>query len=271
MILKDLALELDRIFSIDLALDWDKVGLQIGNTGNEINNILLTVDVSRDVINEAIKKGSELIVSHHPLIFDPVETILSSNDTEKEILKLIENRIAVYIAHTNYDFMQGGLNDYLAEKIGLTKTEKIKTISRNWYKFVVFVPEEAAGLIRETICSHGGGKWRNYSCCTFTSSGKGTFTPMEGSDPYSGKVGKISHIDEVRIECIVDEADLEGLIAAVIKAHPYEEVAYDVYGTQNKFENGGMGRCGILEKPIPAEDFFKEIKEKLGIDGFKWI
>ncbi len=271
MILKELAFRLDRIFNIDLALDWDKVGLQIGNSGSNIEKVLLTVDVNRDVVNEAIEKGVDLIISHHPLIFNPVNTILSSNDTEKEILELVENKIAVYIAHTNYDLMDGGLADQLAEKIGLAETSKFGTVSRKWYKFVVFVPEEAEDKVRKAMCSHGGGKWHNYSGCTFSSRGKGTFTPMEGSDPHTGKVGKESFVDEVRIECIVDSVDLDGLIDAAIKAHPYEEAAYDVSRIRNRFEVGGMGRYGELEKPMTLEDFFRDIKERLGIDGFNWI
>ncbi len=271
MVLKELASLLDRIFNKDLALDWDKVGLQIGNVDSKVKKVLLTVDINREVVSEAIKQGSHLIIAHHPLIFGPVDTILSSNDTEKEILRLIENKTAVYIAHTNYDLMPGGLNDHLAEKIGLTRIRKMKKVSRNWYKFAVFVPGEAEEKIREAMCRNGGGKWRNYSGCTFSSGGKGTFIPMEGSDPYTGKVGKMSHVDEVRMECIVDEPNLEGLTTAVIKAHPYEEAAYDIYRIQNKFEDGGMGRCGRLKEPMPLKDFFKELKNRLGIDGFNWM
>ncbi|GAH90096.1 unnamed protein product, partial [marine sediment metagenome] len=215
--------------------------------------------------------NSNLILAYHPLIFNSLDTILSSKAGEKEILKLIENRIAVYCAHTNYDLMTGGLNDFVASTLDLTGTEIIEEQYEQWYKFVVFVPLEAEEKIRKVICQHGGGKWQNYTCCTFNIEGKGTFIPQEGSKPYIGEVGCVNYVDEVRIECIVNERNLSSLINATIKAHPYEEVAYDVYKIENKFKNAGIGRLGKLKEPESFKDFTRKIKDRLGIDGFKWL
>ncbi|HJX01694.1 MAG TPA: Nif3-like dinuclear metal center hexameric protein, partial [Candidatus Humimicrobiaceae bacterium] len=271
MILKDLALCLDRIFNRRIALDWDKTGLQIGDQEKDIKKILVTLDITADEADEAVRTNSDLILSHHPLIFNPLDTILSSKNIEKEILKLIKNDIAVYSAHTNYDMMAGGLNDFIAESLGLININIIEEANEQWYKFVVFVPEEAAGKIRDVICKYGGGKWQNYSCCTFNIEGKGTFIPHEGSKPYTGKVGKMNFVDEIRIECIVNEMDLGKLVDSVVKAHPYEEVAYDVYKIDNKFKAAGLGRLGEFKKPQTFKSFSQKIKRVLGIEVFKWM
>ncbi len=271
MILKDLALCLDRIFNRHIALDWDKTGLEIGDAQKDIKKILVTLDITGDEADEAVTTNSDLILCHHPLIFNPLSTILDSKTTEKEILKLIKNGIAVYAAHTNYDMMAGGLNDLIAGNLGLININIIEEANEQWYKFVVFVPKEAAGKIRDVICRYGGGKWQNYSCCTFNIEGKGTFIPYEGSKPYTGKVGRMNFVDEVRIECIVNGRDLWILVDAVVKAHPYEEVAYDVYKIENKFKAAGLGRLGEFEKPQTFKSFSQKIKRVLGIEVFRWM
>jgi dinuclear metal center YbgI/SA1388 family protein len=271
MILKDLALCLDRIFNKNIAFSWDKVGLQIGNLEKDIKKILVALDVTVEVADEAVRTKSDLVLTHHPLIHDPLDTILSSKTSEKQILKLIENGIAAYCAHTNYDAMAGGLNDLIASKLGLVNTEVIEDRYEQWYKFVVFVPAEADEEIRKVICRQGGGQWQNYSCCTFNTKGKGTFIPGEGSKPYTGRVGKMSYTDEVRIECIVREKDLDSLVDAVVRAHPYEEAAYDIYKIENKFKESGFGRLGELEKPQYFKNLAIKIKQALGIDYFAWM
>lgn len=271
MILKDLALCLDKIFNRHVALIWDKTGLQIGNLEKDIKKILVTLDITSDVADEAVSTNSGLILTHHPLIFNSLDTILSSRTGEKEILELVENGIAVYSAHTNYDLMTGGLNDFVAGILGFTNIEIIEERYEQWHKFVVFVPGEAAEEIRKIICQHGGGKWQNYSCCTFNVEGKGTFIPHKGSKPYTGKVGYMNYVDEVRIECIVNERELGSLIDAVVKAHPYEEVAYDVYKIENKFKGIGLGRWGELKKPQSFKSFAEKVKQELGIEVFSWM
>lgn len=271
MILKKLVSYLDRIFNRDLALSWDKAGLQIGNLDSDIKKILVTLNVIGDVVKEAVDMKTGLILSHHPLIFAPLETVVSSKAGEREILKLAENGIAVYCAHTNYDLMPGGLNDYTASILGLENTSVIEEESGKWYKFSVFVPPEAEEKVREAICRHGGGRWKNYSCCTFNTPGKGTFVPEEGSRPYKGKTGKLNFADEVRIECIVNEASLNDVVSAAVKAHPYEEVAYDVYRIENRFGDAGIGRLGELKSPESFTKFSERLKDRLKLDSLRWM
>ncbi len=271
MILKELVSYLDRIFNRDLALSWDKAGLQVGDLDSDIKKILITLNVLNDVVEEAVNMKTDLILTHHPLIFTPLETVLSFKAGERELLVLAENRIAIYCAHTNYDLMPKGLNDYAANIIGLENTRVIEEQAGKWYKFTVFVPLEAEDKVREAICRQGGGKLHNYSCCTFNTRGKGTFIPEEGSKPYKGKIGQLNCEDEVRIECIVSESSLNGVVSAAVKAHPYEVVAYDVYRIENKFGDAGIGRLGELKKYESFTDFTERIKKRLRLDNFRWM
>ena len=272
MILKDLALHLDKIFHKNLAYTWDKVGLQIGRSGTDIKKILITLDIDDEVIEEAVNTGSNLIISHHPLIFEPVENITgSSRGTSEKILKLIEKGIAVYTAHTNYDIMPGGLIDVLSEKLELDDLQYIKQENAQWYKFVIFVPRDSQDKVRKAICSQGGGEFKNYSCCTFNVAGKGTFLPGEGAEPYIGEKGNLNIVDEIRMECIVSEDNLEVMVKTAIEAHPYEEAAYDIYKIKNNFGGKGLGRYGKLRDPEIFKRYLKRLKQQLQVGVIGWM
>ena len=270
MILKDLVLHLDKLFNKNLAASWDKTGLQVGDLNNNIKQILITLDITGMVIEEAKSTDSNLILSHHPLIFNPITTLVNENIIGQKILNILENKIAVYINHTNYDLMFDGLNDYYTKKLDLTNVSIIESKYEQWYKFVIFVPVEAENKVRDAICRNGGGMWRNYSCCTFNIAGTGTFKPLEGSNPYTGEVGSINSVNEIRIECIVCESDLNNVIGAALTSHPYEEPAYDIYKIDNKFETAGIGRIGELKTPKKLFDLFEDIKVKMEVKNFRW-
>lgn len=271
MILKELSENLDKIFHKNLAYKWDNVGLQIGNTSRNIERIIVSLDINSDLLDEAIGLGADLIIAHHPLIFNPISSITNEDCLQNQILNFIENKIAIYVAHTNYDIMPGGLNDLVAEKLDLINIKIIEPQYEQWYKFVVFVPKEDEERIREVICKAGGGKWKNYSCCTFNIEGKGSFIPLNGAKPYIGEVGNISYVNEVRIECIVGESVLDKVVKSTVDAHPYEEVAYDIYKIENKLEVSGIGRYGEIKTPVYFIDFLEDIKNKLKIRNFKWL
>ncbi|MCJ7666421.1 MAG: Nif3-like dinuclear metal center hexameric protein, partial [Actinobacteria bacterium] len=272
MILKDLVLHLDKIFHKNLALTWDRVGLQVGRSEAEIKKIFITLDIDDEVIEEAVNTDSDLIISHHPLIFKPLENVTDSiKGAGGKVLKLIENSIAVYAAHTNYDIMSGGLIDILAEKLELEDVQYIKLEDSQWYKFVIFTPRDSQDKVRKAICSCGGGEFKNYSCCTFNTAGKGTFLPGEGSKPYIGEVGSPSIVDEIRIECIVSENNLEAMIKAAVEAHPYEEVAYDIYKIENNFGGTGLGRYGKLKDPEVFKRYLNKLKQELQVEAIGWL
>ena len=270
MTLKDLEKILDSIFEKNLALEGDRTGLQIGNLENDIMTVLITLDLTNKVLKEAIKEKAGLIISHHPLIFDPLYKIVNNSSIQASILKLIENNIAFYVAHTNLDAACDGLNQIIAEKIGLKNISILEQSGLQWYKFVVFVPQEAVSIIRDVISRNGGGSWGDYSSCTFNLEGTGTFKPLDGADPYIGEVGSLSFVDETRIECVVNENNLDSLVKEVICAHPYEEPAYDIYKIENNLTSAGLGRLGELENQVNFFDFLKKIKSELGLESLRW-
>jgi len=271
MLLEEIVKYLDNIFKNKLALAGDSVGLQIGRMSWDIKTILITLDVTEGVIDEAIENCADLILSHHPVILSPPATITDENLPGKKIIRLSENKVAVYVAHTNYDMSPDGLNYLLAENLELKNVSVIKPESQQWYKFVIFVPMEAEEKVREVICAGGGGNWKNYSCCTFNVEGKGTFKPLEGSNPYIGRVGDLNFAKEVRIECIVSEDNIATLIKAAVEAHPYEEPAYDIYRIENKFADYGIGRIGELETPGSFKSLLEKIKSAFNTVNFRWL
>ncbi|MBN2072679.1 MAG: Nif3-like dinuclear metal center hexameric protein [Actinobacteria bacterium] len=271
MILRNLITHLKKVFRESIALKWDRVGLQIGDLDSGIERIMVTLDIDDEVLEEAIRKKAHLIISHHPLIFDPINNLTDTGPVQKKVLRLVRENIAVYSAHTNYDIMPGGLNDLIVEKMGLKDNVPIDPASCSWCKFVVFVPPEAGEKVREAICGAGGGRYGKYDCCTFNLKGFGTFRPLEGASPHKGKIGNLSHAEEVRIECIVNPEDLQDLIDSVIKVHPYEEVAYDIYPLETKFEGTGTGRIGKVTGIMTVEEFLKNLKNLFGLDAVAWI
>jgi len=271
MKLKELTNILDGQFHKEYSLSWDNSGLLIGNLESEVKNIAVSLDVTTDVINEAVKSNVNLIFSHHPLIFFHIRNITSDNYPGQSVLNLTENKIALYCAHTNYDIMENGLNDYIVKLLGLENKKSIVSNSTKWFKFVTFAPLDYEEKIRNSMCLAGGGQWKDYSCCTFKTDGKGTFKPGESADPFIGERGSLNFVEEVKLECIVPSVKLAELISSVMKAHPYEEPAYDVYQLENKFEEGGIGRIGNLKNPLFLNDFFNYIKERLNLTNFRYI
>jgi len=270
MILKDLVDRLDSLFLKSRAMAWDNVGLLLGDLEKDVKNIHVSLDIGKNTLSEAEENRTDLIISHHPLIFAPLKKITSGDSKGKLVLNLLQKGIAVYAAHSNYDIDPHGLNGFFARRLNLKDIAPIQPFSERWYKFVIFVPPEAEEKVRQAICSEGGGKWRNYSCCTFNTKGVGTFFPIEGSKPYSGEVGKLSFADEVRVECIVSESILDSVVKKSVEAHPYEEAAYDVYPLENRFEDGGIGITGSLEAKMGLDEFLKTAASALGINNFRW-
>ncbi|MHB1377284.1 MAG: Nif3-like dinuclear metal center hexameric protein [Candidatus Humimicrobiaceae bacterium] len=271
MILKELVKIFDKEFHKDYSLNWDNSGLLIGDLKREIRKLIIALDANDAVISKAVKIKADLIFSHHPLILNPIKNITSDNPQSQAILKAAQNKIAVYCAHTNYDIMEGGLNDYIVRLLDLENIVCIIPNQIQWFKFVVYVPSGHEEKIRNAMCSAGGGQWKDYSCATFNTSGTGTFKPGSNSEPFIGEKGKLMFVDEVKIECIVREEILKSLIAYVLEVHPYEEPAYDIIPIENVFAEGGSGRVGSIKKSLKPNDFLQFVSKKLNISNFKYI
>ncbi len=249
-----------------LAEDWDSIGLQIGDPAQEVKKILVSLDMNMEVLEEALNLGANMLVVHHTPLFKPLKNLRTDLPLGRLIARMMENRISLYTAHTNLDSTWGGVNDVLAQKLRL---QNVEVLSSGWqqklFKLVVFVPLDYVEKVREAISSAGGGWIGNYSDCTFQLKGTGTFRPLSGTNPFIGEQGKLEYVEEIRLETIVPEEILSKVVKAMLKAHPYEEVAYDLYPLANFGKSAGLGRVGDLAAPLSLDEFIHFVKESLGI------
>jgi len=272
-----MAVKCQTIFNIieemapkSLAEDWDNVGLQLGDPRSEVDLVLIALDVNASVLEEAGEKGAGLIISHHPLLHRSLKNVRLDLPQGKLIAGLLRQNITVYSAHTNLDNAAGGVNRTLADLLNLKNTEVLKPVGfRHYYKLIVFVPEGYQDVVRDAVCKAGAGWIGNYSDCTFQARGTGTFRPREGTDPFIGKQGQLEKADEVRLETIIPEECVKSAVRAMSKAHPYEEVAYDLYKLENKGLPYGTGLVGGLEKPVAFIEFVKMVKERLRLENLR--
>ncbi len=254
-----------------LAMEGDKIGLQIGRLNQKVERIMIALDVLDNVIDEAIEKNVQLIIAHHPIIYRPLKNLLTDTTQGKMIQKLLKHDIAVYAAHTNLDVARDGVNDLLAEALGLENAEVlVPTFDTKLKKLVVFVPASHEEEIRQVLGNAGAGFIGNYSHCSFSANGTGRFLPGDNTNPFVGKAGKLEEVEEVRLETIVPEPLLKKTIMAMIKAHPYEEVAYDVYPLENKGETLGLGRIGYVNEMTLGE-FAEKVKIALEVPHLRVV
>ncbi|SKC79456.1 Nif3-like dinuclear metal center hexameric protein [Maledivibacter halophilus] len=263
---------MERIAPTYLAEEWDNVGLQVGNKDREIEKIMVCLELNSSIIDEAIKKDIDMIITHHPLIFKPLKRLVTSDPIVGIINKLIKNDINLYCAHTNFDISNGGTSDYLAKLLNLNNITPLSiTHNRKYYKLVVFVPEEDTDDLRNAISAAGAGYIGNYSHCTYQAKGTGTFKPLPGAKPYIGSINELERVNEFRLEAIVAADKLDNVIRAMKNSHPYEEVAYDIIPLENMIEAMGFGRIGCLEEPKKLMELAVEIKNKLKAENVRLI
>ncbi|MBM6829896.1 Nif3-like dinuclear metal center hexameric protein [Anaerotignum lactatifermentans] len=268
---KDIMAVMEGIAPGKLAEGWDRPGLAVGRPEREVKKILVALDVTKEVIAEAIEAQAELIVTHHPmLLFQKFDSITPETPVGEKILTLAEHKIAAFSAHTNLDVAKGGTNDVLAELIGLEQVEILEeTWAEELKKIVVYVPLSHGDAVREAMCQAGAGHIGNYACCTFGAKGEGTFLPLEGTHPYLGEEGKLERAEEIRLETIVPASKTARVVEAMLAAHPYEEVAFDIYAVEQKGQREGIGRMGELPEAMEFAAFAKLLKEKLGLDSIR--
>ncbi|NOY37183.1 MAG: Nif3-like dinuclear metal center hexameric protein [Chlorobi bacterium] len=261
MKLADVVGELNRFAPPAYQEDYDNSGLIVGDPAMEVSGILLSTDTTEAVVHEAIGKGANLIVSHHPLIFQGLKKITGRNYVERTVLLAIRNGIALYAGHTNFDSIYGGVNHQIAEKLGLTKTSILVPKTGALKKLVTFVPQSHADVVRMAIFNAGAGSIGAYDQCSYNVSGRGSFRGGEQTHPFTGSPGKLHFEEEIRIETIFPDLYREQIIQALLEAHPYEEAAYDIYPLENSYPKIGMGLTGYLEKPVNEETFLKDLKK----------
>ncbi|MDG5786566.1 Nif3-like dinuclear metal center hexameric protein [Evansella sp. AB-P1] len=254
------------------AVEGDKIGLQIGTLNKKVKKVMIALDVLETVVDEAIEEGVDLIIAHHPIIFRPIKALRTDKSYGRTIEKLIKNDIAVYAAHTNLDVTPGGVNDLMAEALGLENVEVlVETTEDPLKKVVVFVPEENANDVREALGRAGAGFIGNYSHCTFNTKGTGTFKPGEGTNPHIGEQGKMEYVNEVKVESVFPSSIEKKVIQAMKKAHPYEEMAYDIYNMAIEGQVFGLGRLGTLENEMNLKEFANHVKKAFDVGGVRVV
>ncbi len=270
MKIRDITTVLEKFAPPELQESYDNAGLIIGSPDTNVTGVLICLDISLAVIQEAKEKKCNLIISHHPPLFQAIKKINGKTLTEEIIIELIRANIAAYAVHTNLDNVQGGINEQLANLLALSNKSFIEPKPHLLKKLVTFCPTKEADKVRAAICKAGAGHIGNYDCCTFNINGQGTFRANENANPFVGKKN-ILHIEaEVRIETIFPAFLQQTIIESLLESHPYEEVAYDIYPLDNSGVLAGSGIIGTLPKDLSIIDFLKLLKKKLNSKGLRY-
>lgn len=269
---KDIIGVLEQEAPLRLQESYDNSGLQWGNPENFVQKVLVCLDFTPDALRDAVENQVHMVISHHPVLFKPMKSINTGIGKGAMLADCIRNNITVYSLHTNFDTADNGLNEYLAKTLGLQSLTGLKTHCRDeLYKLVVFVPEDSLEKVQKAVFGAGAGWIGNYSDCGFYTPGKGTFRPLEGTNPYIGQTGVFETVQEYRLETIVPRIRLKDVIKNMLEAHPYEEVAYDIYRVEQPGHEYSLGRVGTLKEKLSADEFVSLVKEKLNISSVRTV
>ena len=257
---------MDRLAPRQLAAQWDNVGLLAGSPAQDVHKIMVTLDVTLAVVEQAIASGADLIIAHHPLLLKPIQSLRTDSPQGKLIAAILRSGIAVFAAHTNLDIADGGVNDVLAAKLQLTDVRSLAVdMTDELLKLVVFVPQTHAQAVHDALAKAGAGHIGHYSHCMFQAEGKGTFMPLAGAEPFIGRQGQLEQVAEIRLETILPAKIRRRVVSALLKVHPYEEVAYDLYSLKNPGATYGLGRIGRLTAPVALNDLAAMVKDSLQV------
>ena len=270
----------DRLAPFRLAESWDNVGLLLGDAEAEVRRVLVALDVTEAVCDEAEAVEADVVLAHHPLIFQPVDRLTAATVQGRLALRLASAGRSVVAAHTNLDAAAGGLCDCLAEMVGLAETEPlVPAAAPGRYKVVVYAPEDALETVAAAAFAAGAGRVGAYTEVAFESAGTGRFRPGQGARPAEGEVGKVNRVAERRLETVAAEADLGAVLAAVVRAHPYEEPVIDCYrlaeasvgspAGQGGETGAGLGRVGPIKHSRTLGDLADKTKEALGCESVR--
>ena len=248
---------------------YDNAGLIIGDPETVISSVLISLDITEAVIDEAIETGCELIIAHHPILFKGIKRLNGNSYVERCVIKAIKNDIAIYAAHTNLDSVMGGVNSKICEKIGLTNLNILAPVKEQLLKLVTFVPDDHLEKVREALFDAGAGAIGKYDRCSFGSEGTGTFRGGEEANPYVGEIGEFHFEKETRIEMIIPRHLKNNIINTLLKTHPYEEVAYDIYPLENIFREVGAGMIGELPGGEHEIDFLTRLLQVFGCKSIR--
>ena len=265
--LRDIVNLLENRYPSAWAVPGDRVGLEVGHPAQPVAAILVALEATPAVVAEAGHRGAQLLLTHHPLLYRPLEDVREDRPGGRLVADLLRARLAMVSCHTNLDIAPGGLNDFLAQALELTGVEVLTPTTRDpWYKLAVFVPIGYEDRVRQTLGDAGLGVIGRYSHCSFASPGQGTYRPLPGARPFRGETGQLSRAEESRLEILVPESLLPAALTRLKETHPYEEAAYDLYPVRHPGTPLGLGRIGAWSAPRPFDQVMAAFKELFGVD-----
>jgi dinuclear metal center YbgI/SA1388 family protein len=270
MKLKDICSYLDSAIPLSFQEGYDNSGLQVGSPDKEVTSAMVTLDVTEDVLNEAGYAGCDLIISHHPLIFNGIKSITGKSFTERLLLKAIKQDIAIYSAHTNLDIISNGVSMKMSEKLNLRNIKVLSPAKNRLLKLVTYIPESHLEKVRNALFQAGAGVIGNYDQCGFITNGTGSFRGNDNTNPFAGKKGIIHFEKEIRFETILYSYLKEKVIKVLLEVHPYEEVAYDIYSLENDNIRIGLGCVGEIGNPLNENDFLKLVSSVFKAKGVRY-
>lgn len=267
MTVRDIAAAIEAVAPPAYQESYDNCGIQVGNPADEVTGVLITLDVTEAIVDEAIARGCNMIVAHHPLIFSGLKKIMGRNYVERVVRMAIKNDITIYAAHTNLDNVHTGVNAKIAEKLGLVNTRILSTKSDLLTKLHTYVPLNAADKVRDALFAAGAGQISDYAECSFNTQGTGTFRPGENTNPTIGDTGgPRERVEEMKIEVLIYRHNQARILAALHASHPYEEVAYELVPLSNRASNIGSGMIGALTRAMKPEEMLAHIKSSMNVE-----
>lgn len=261
---RDVIAAVERLAPPALAEAWDNCGPQVLDPEARVRRVLVALTPLPEVFDEAAETGADFLLFHHPLIFTPLKGLDTRSYPGDLVTRAVRNDLAVYAAHTSYDAAPEGVSVALARVLGLDGPLDIVSPRGSLRKLAIFVPDGHVEAVAEALAGAGAGEIGDYTRCTFRSPGTGTFLPGDASDPYVGERGRLEKAEEVRLETVVPAHLARGAADAAADAHPYEEVALDVYPVEGHPEGCGYGRVGELPSTLTPEDLLDHVSEALG-------
>ena len=265
MIVQEVIAVLEELSPLGYAEDFDNVGLLVGNSETEVSGILVTLDALENIVEEAIEKKCNLIISFHPIIYNGLKKITGENYVERVVIKAIQNHIAIYSMHTALDNSSVGVNAKIFEVLGIHKTKILIPQKSTLKKLITYVPKAEAEHLRTVLFKAGAGHIGNYSSCSFSVDGVGSFLPEQNANPTKGEIGEIHYENETQLHITYPKINEAKILDALFNNHPYEEVAYEIQTLENANQTIGLGMIGELKTPLTEIDFLNLLKKKMHV------
>lgn len=270
MRIKELLSVIEELAPLGLQEGFDNSGIQVGDANVEATGVLFCIDVTEDVVDEAITLGCNIIIAHHPLLFKSLKSITGKSYIERCVVKAIKNDILIYAAHTNLDNAQYGINHYLGKLLNLQNQRILAPQKDKLVKLATYVPHSHSEQVRMALFNAGAGSIGDYDQCSYNINGQGTFRAGETSHPFTGTIGKLHLEPEIKIEVVLPSIKTKDIVRALLAIHPYEVPAYDIYNLNNEWEQAGSGIVGTLPEEMDEENFLYYLKDVLDLQSVQF-